>query len=262
MTNLIPTSIDFTVLNGTGYVSQTKLAEMCGVTKQAIQVAIQRKASYVVDANLSENNQLDAKSAYNVVVYHATQGKPEAIKTLALIGEAGLTAYIYHQAGYTVSASKPDVQMPQADVAFQRAALLTQMCINNLNLPQSGQLKLMADLGKQFGVPTQFLPSYGVDAPPQAVITSGSSVPTMSLTAILKPYTLSAKAANQILIAHGLVEERTRHSTTKGTKTFKALTDKGLKYGKNITSPSNPREVQIHWYADKADELLKVLGLK
>lgn len=150
---------------------------------------------------------------------------------------------------------------PSNDVQFDRASKLAKLCMDTLNLPQSGQLKLMADLGKQFGIPTQFLPAYGIDASPESIVTMGSSVPTMSLTAILKPYALSAKAANQILIGLGIVEERSRPSTKEGTKMFKALTTKGLQYGKNITSPNNPREVQIHWYENKVDDLLEVLGV-
>ena len=157
--------------------------------------------------------------------------------------------------------AKSNALETDVEVKFNMASKLAKLCMDALNLPQSGQLKLMADLGKQFGVPTQFLPSYGIDAPPKSIVTTGSSVPTVSLTTLLKPYEMSAKAANQVLIAQGIVEERTRPSTKTGTKTFKALTDKGLRYGKNITSPSNPREVQIHWYADKVDDLLELLGL-
>lgn len=151
---------------------------------------------------------------------------------------------------------------PATDLQFQRAAMLVQMCINNLNLPQSGQLSLIAGLGKQFDVPTGFLPHYGIDAPPESILTAGSSVPTMSLTTLLKPYDMNAQKANLILINLGLVEIRSRPSTTQGLKMFKALTEKGLVYGKNITALNEPREVQIHWYVDKAEELARLLGAK
>ena len=103
----LTTNTDFAVINGTGWVSQTKLAEMCGAAQQTINSAISRKSSYAVGWNLNENNQLDAKSAYSAVVHFATQGKPEAIQTLALIGEAGMQAYIFHQAGYTITVEPP-----------------------------------------------------------------------------------------------------------------------------------------------------------
>ena len=147
------------------------------------------------------------------------------------------------------------------DLQFDRASKLAKLCMDTLNLPQSGQLKLMADLGKQFGVPTQFLPSYGIDAPPQTIITTGSSAPTFSLTTGLKDYDMSAKTANQILIGLGILEVRSRPSTKAGAKTFKAFTEAGLKYGKNVTSPSNPREVQPHFYVDTFPVILALLGL-
>lgn len=102
--------------NGEAWVSQTRLAEMCGTLQQTISVAISRKASYVVGCILNENNQLDTKSAYNVVVHFATQGKPEAIKTLAMIGEAGMKAYLYHLAGYTVNAISEVVKPKETEM--------------------------------------------------------------------------------------------------------------------------------------------------
>lgn len=103
----LTTNQDFAVINGIGWVSQTKLAEMCGVGQNTISQAIKRNTYGCDTLNLSENNQLDAKSAYTVIVHYATQGKAEAIKTLALIGEAGMQAYIYHQAGYTITVEPP-----------------------------------------------------------------------------------------------------------------------------------------------------------
>ncbi len=151
---------------------------------------------------------------------------------------------------------------PSNDVQFDRASKLAKLCMDTLNLPQSGQLKLMADLGKQFGVPTQFLPSYGIDAPPGAVITAGSSEPTQSLTQLLADYDMSTRTAYKLLMQKGVIEERVRPSTSKGTKTFKAFTALGLRYGKNITSPNNPREVQPHFYILKRAPILQMLGLE
>ena len=151
---------------------------------------------------------------------------------------------------------------PSNDVQFDRASKLAKLCMDTLNLPQSGQLKLMADLGKQFGVPTQFLPSYGVDAPPGAVITAGSSEPTQSLTQLLAEYDMSTRTAYKLLMQKGVIEERVRPSASKGTKTFKAFTALGLRYGKNITSPNNPREVQPHFYIRKRTPILQMLGLE
>ncbi|SAY06441.1 bacteriophage V crossover junction endodeoxyribonuclease [Klebsiella pneumoniae] len=38
-------------------------------------------------------------------------------------------------------------------------------------------------------------------------------------------------------------------------------TAKGKFYGKNITSPANPRETQPHFFESKFSELLRLLGI-
>jgi hypothetical protein len=40
-----------------------------------------------------------------------------------------------------------------------------------------------------------------------------------------------------------------------------ALTEQGLAFGKNISSPENPRETQPHWFSAKGEELLHVMGV-
>ena len=91
--------------NGEAWVSQTQVAKMCGLDRTSISTAIGRNYSYATGWILNENNQLSTKSAYDATVYFATQGKPEAIETLAMIGEAGMKSYLYHLAGYTMSAA-------------------------------------------------------------------------------------------------------------------------------------------------------------
>ena len=61
---------------------------------------------------------------------------------------------------------------------------------------------------------------------------------------------------NKMFIENGYLEERERKST-KGNvvKRFKALTEKGLKYGENAVSPHNQREVQPLYYSDTFMEL-------
>ena len=150
---------------------------------------------------------------------------------------------------------------PSNDLQFDRAMKFVSLITSELNLPESGKLSVMGKLADAYGLPKQLLPSYGIDAPPESIVTTGSSAPTFSLTTGLKGYNMSAKTANQILLSIGILEERSRPSTKTGTKTFKAFTVKGLKYGKNVTSPSNPREVQPHFYVDTFPVILALLGL-
>ncbi len=102
------------------------------------------------------------------------------------------------------------------------------------------------------------LPSYAVDAPTGKE--SEGSKPTAPISVICDGI-MSAKDANKALIKAGLLEELERPSTRieGGVKRYKSITFAGLKYGKNITSPSNARETQPHWYLETADELIEII---
>jgi phage regulator Rha-like protein len=66
---------DFSVFeNGEAYISQTKLADLCGVTHQAISLRISKLACSL---NLNENNQLSAESAFLLAGYYANKGNPQ-----------------------------------------------------------------------------------------------------------------------------------------------------------------------------------------
>jgi hypothetical protein len=81
---------------------------------------------------------------------------------------------------------------------------------------------------------------------------------TEPITNLLKRHGvgLSAAKANRILLAKGILEERTRASETEPGKlrTYKALTDTGLRYGFNkvqqLVNETTPR-----YYEDAFEEL-------
>ena len=157
--------------------------------------------------------------------------------------------------------AKQTAPLPHSLEDQVKAATVFAAFLNSeMRLPESGKLSIAKKIETHFDLPA-LTPSYGIDASPQAIITTGSSAPTFSLTTGLQGYDMSAKTANQILIGLGILEVRTRPSTKAGAKTFKAFTEAGLKYGKNITSPSNPREVQPHFYVDTFPVILALLGL-
>lgn len=99
------------------------------------------------------------------------------------------------------------------------------------------------------------LPHYVAEGPDAA--NSGSEAP-MSATELLKRRNIecSAQAFNKLLHAAGFLEEKKRPST-KGEKKFWSITDP--EYGRNETSPNNPRETQPLWYESKFDELLSLV---
>ena len=103
------------------------------------------------------------------------------------------------------------------------------------------------------------LPAYAIDAPAQAN-TPQSSEPTASLTALLKQHGSgrSAASVNMLLQHMGLLEQQTRQSNKGEIKRYWSITSDGLKWGKNVTSPTNPRETQPHWYKNTFGELLRM----
>lgn len=99
------------------------------------------------------------------------------------------------------------------------------------------------------------LPSYAVDSPTGS--TAGSSEPTMHISNVVEGI-MSAAKANKALDKAGLLEQRFRKSSN-GEKAFWSVTEKGLNYGKNITSPHNQRETQPHWYVSKKEDLVNII---
>ena len=105
------------------------------------------------------------------------------------------------------------------------------------------------------------LPNYAVNEPVGHAQT-GSSEPTFSLTALLKKNGVAATAAamNKRLQAAGIIERISRPSSKGGTKSFWAISEKGLAYGRNLCSPKNEREVAPAFYASRFEALMAQTG--
>lgn len=134
-------------------------------------------------------------------------------------------------------------------------------CFTRLLKPAaSSQMMMLAQIATNNGLDAKFLPGYAVDAAPDA--TGGNSMPTKAVTALIKDFDLrmSAPAFNKLLEAHGFLKEMQRRNSKQEYVGFWSVTDKGLKFGKNLTSPQCPRETQPHWYVDRFPELAKLVG--
>ena len=129
---------------------------------------------------------------------------------------------------------------------------------DSMRLPDSGKLGMFTkycQANAQRLLPA--LPAYAIDAPSDS--TTGSSEATEPITEIVKGIT-SAVKANQALWVTGLLEQKHREGSDGLQKSYWSVTQEGLKYGKNITSPSNARETQPHWYVSKKDEIRKIVS--
>ncbi len=105
------------------------------------------------------------------------------------------------------------------------------------------------------------VPVYAVDSPSGSGAVSSEA--TDSLSALMKAHDIKGAAAsmNARLALAGYLERKTREGKS-GSKEFWSVTEAGQKYGKNLTSPQNPRETQPHWYRGRFRELMDAVNSK
>lgn len=130
-----------------------------------------------------------------------------------------------------------------------------------LNVAPSGKLGIVKASLTHHGAThlVSALPVYAIDAPPTATGEPTSSMPTASLTVLLAEHDIgmTARTANKMMEKAGILVEMTRPSSRGTSHKFWSVTDAGLKYGKNVVSPSNPKETQPHWYKATFKELVR-----
>lgn len=134
-------------------------------------------------------------------------------------------------------------------------------CFTRLLRPAAScQMAMLTKIAQNNGLDPKFLPGYAVDAAPDAA--GGSSMPTKAITALIKDHSIAstARAFNLALKAHGFLTLLQRKNSKQETVDFWSVTEKGLAYGKNLTSPQCPRETQPHWYVDRFLELAAKVG--
>jgi len=128
---------DFTITEtGEAFISQRKLSSILGMNKNAINDWIRRKAD-LRQLNLNENKQLSAKALEMAGGYFAfdvdnpTEQAKEFYRTIA---KAGAKAFIYHEAGYELSATKIPTPLEAAEQQLQKAADLVRVIKENVQL--------------------------------------------------------------------------------------------------------------------------------
>lgn len=134
--------------------------------------------------------------------------------------------------------------------------LLLRSAAEDLKFSPSSVLDGYQTLESKLGI-AGLLPAYAIDAPTSS--TSGSSETTKSASWLLKKFRvgISPAAFNELLVQKGFLKEDQRPTSKGGIKKFKVCLN--LDFGKNITSPKNPRESQPHWYEDKFKALLELV---
>lgn len=157
-----------------------------------------------------------------------------------------------------LSASREAVTASGTKVIGELAIL---ECFTRLLKPApSSQMLMLTKIAENNGLDPKFLPGYAVDAAPDAA--GGSSMATKSATALLKDngIRVSPAAFNRALAEAGFLKTLQRRNSKHELVDFWSVTDKGLRYGKNLTSPQSPRETQPHWYVERFIDLAGQVG--
>jgi prophage antirepressor-like protein len=151
-----------------------------------------------------------------------------------------------------------------AVVLLELALTSARMSADILRLEGSARLGITREAHKLAGAAhlLPMLPVYAVDAPTGTESTIGSQ-PTASLTELLTRHNTgkSALAVNKLLAGAGLIEQMTRPTARGAEAKFWSVTSLGTRWGKNVTSPSSPKETQPHWYISTFTGLLSHLGI-
>lgn len=138
-------------------------------------------------------------------------------------------------------------------VTFKEQVECVGVVADILRVNDASKLYMIEGLYKSYNLPTAFLPKYEFNG----------SREMKSATELLKRYDLgmTARSFNLLLCEYGYLEEKERNSgsSKSGVKKYKALTEKGLKYGENAVSLHNQREVQPLYYADTFEELYNII---
>jgi len=164
--------------------------------------------------------------------------------------------------GYFRQKTNNIAHMPEVGAKLVGELAIMECYTRLLRPSPSSQVAMLQHIAKSHRLGTSFLPDYVVDAATDGP--AGSSMPTASLTALLKEHgiTTNVAAYNVLLRDAGMLEERARASRSTPTKTkhFWAITEMGLTYGKNLTNPASPRETQPHWYVERFAELHRIVS--
>ncbi len=153
----------------------------------------------------------------------------------------------------------------------QKTLLGLETAIKILKVSEASKLLMTETIYRELGIKTNFLPKYSDEKH------------TYSLTHLLKKFgsNISAQKVNQKLLEIGILEIKTRKSHKKEKisqmllelefnnidennksetiREFKSLTEKGLKFGKNLINPNNELQTQPHYFESSFAELLNLI---
>lgn len=152
--------------------------------------------------------------------------------------------------------AEQETEQKQKAISLKEQLEAVAFVAEDLHIPQSNKIMMFRKVCENNHINSNFLPAYSEHEDREA----------KTATALLKKFQCEIKIRefNERMIKAGYLEERERDTSNRkrhpsGKKPFKALTEKGLKYGKNLTSDKNTKETQPYYYVDTFLELYHVV---
>lgn len=145
--------------------------------------------------------------------------------------------------GIATGNPQPALQKP----SMRDQLLFAKQLEKSLKMSESSIIQMYSVLAEENSMPTRMLPSYAYNEDSTAAL--GTLLQESKSQ-------LSAVGCNPIIAALGYIVQCERKGSKGKIERYWMVTDAGLKYGKNITPPKNPRETQPHWYRKTFSALL------
>lgn len=168
---------------------------------------------------------------------------------------------------YAAPEAKQQPTLPLAEEAVRVASAISDC----LHLEGSGRLAMLEKcIALKAPSYLPVLPAYAIDAPRTTdgkLINSGegSSLTCAPVSDLLKKFSvgLSSVTFNKLLLSQGFLEvlERKSNSQPGAVRSYKAVSAKGLAYGKNLVNPKAQGETQPYWFHNTFPQLLKELNV-
>lgn len=145
--------------------------------------------------------------------------------------------------------AEQETEQKQKAISLKEQLEAAAFVAEDLHVPQSNKIMMFRKVCENNNINSNFLPAYS----------EGEDREAKPATELLEKFQcgVSARKFNEWMIEAGYLEERERTSSSSktGKKKFKALTEKGLPYGKNLTCEKNTKETQPYYYVDPFLEL-------
>jgi phage regulator Rha-like protein len=242
-------------LNGEARVSSKVIAENVENSHKAVSQLIKKHLTHIEEFGKVEFEMRPLESGQRESIYFLNEDQSTFL--LTCMKNTDIVIHFKKNLVKAFSSLKKIIkeEMVKSILSFEEELRIHQMTASFLNMSDNGKLGMMQKFYESKGLDVKMLPNY-----------TESKGTLKSASELLKENGcgISAIAFNKLMVAEGLIVERTRPSTKHAdkVKTFKALSDEALIYGENMQSPQNPKEVQPMYYAEKFVELCKKLGVK